>query len=134
MIDQGPTHTRSHLAVQSYLMFGNTTYLRWAALSYGSVLAHVAVESPALDQPWLLDVQMDMGRPIHFAAWSLSAYWPGYLALAGNLVVAHDWVAGLPESGPASNFRPAAGSKTALFMFSVSTLSRAVLTQCSHIP
>ena len=64
-------------------MFGKETYLSWGAVSYGAVLAHIAVEAPSMDEPWLLDVDMHTGLVQHYGAWSLSAYWPGFLSLAG---------------------------------------------------
>lgn len=68
---------------QAYLMFGNRTHLQWASESYAALLTHSAVGAPLSVSPWLLDVHMSTALLLHTGVWSLSAYWPGFQALAG---------------------------------------------------
>ncbi|KFM28922.1 putative alpha-mannosidase I MNS5 [Auxenochlorella protothecoides] len=71
--------------LKAYLMFGNRTHLQWASESYAALLTHSAVGAPLSVSPWLLDVHMSTALLLHTGVWSLSAYWPGFQALAGQL-------------------------------------------------
>ena len=77
--------------VQAYLVFGEVEYLDMFTKVYTSamhglrlkLLASAPPDSP-LPPPWLADADMDSGKLAQPWISSLSAFWPGLQALAGQ--------------------------------------------------